>query len=32
MKSKWLGVGEQSFYRWKKQFGALGVSELASCV
>src|SRR4030095_1598166 len=23
-----LGVSEQSFYRWKKRFGALGVSEL----
>ncbi len=23
-----LGVSEQSFYRWKKQFGTLGVSEL----
>ena len=22
-----LGVSEQSFYRWKKRFGALGVSE-----
>ena len=23
-----LGVSEQSFYRWKKRFGTLGVSEL----
>ncbi len=23
-----LGVSEQTFYRWKKRFGALGVSEL----
>jgi putative transposase len=23
-----LGVSEQTFYRWKKLFGALGVSEL----
>jgi len=23
-----LGVSDQSFYRWKKRFGALGVSEL----
>jgi hypothetical protein len=23
-----VGVSEQSFYRWKKRFGALGVSEL----
>lgn len=23
-----LGVTEQTFYRWKKQFGNLGVSEL----
>jgi putative transposase len=23
-----LGVSEQSFYRWKKRFGSLGVSEL----
>ena len=23
-----LGVSEQSFYRWRKRFGALGVSEL----
>jgi putative transposase len=23
-----LGVSEQSFYRWKKRFGALGVREL----
>jgi len=22
-----LGVSEQTFYRWKKRFGALGVSE-----
>ena len=23
-----LGVSEQTFYRWKKRFGALGLSEL----
>jgi len=23
-----LGVSEQTFYRWKKRFGALGVTEL----
>jgi putative transposase len=23
-----LGVSEQTFYRWKKHFGALGVTEL----
>ena len=23
-----LGVSEQTFYRWKKRFGSLGVSEL----
>ena len=23
-----LGVSEQTFYRWKKQFGGLGVQEL----
>jgi len=23
-----LGVSEQTFYRWEKRFGALGVSEL----
>ena len=23
-----LGVSEQSFYRWKRRFGTLGVSEL----
>jgi putative transposase len=23
-----LGISEQTFYRWKKRFGALGVTEL----
>jgi putative transposase len=23
-----LGVSEQSFYRWKKQFGGMGISEI----
>jgi transposase-like protein len=25
---RWLGVSEQTFYRWKKQFTGLGLQEL----
>ena len=27
-----LGISEQTFYRWKKKYGGLGVSELREVV